>query len=112
MISKFKLLILIFTGVLFFPKSAFAIQTSLGNIETNPTGLANSLLRIALGIAGGVAFLLIVYGGFRLAFSQGDPKAVQEAREVITSAIVGLLLVIFSTFILRLIGIDILGLSI
>lgn len=88
------------------------VSTGFGIVSTDPKQLVNTVLTIAIGIAGGVAFLLIVYGGFRLAFSQGDPKAVQEAREIITSAIVGLLLVIFSVFLLNLIGIDILGLPI
>ncbi|HSX58453.1 MAG TPA: pilin [Candidatus Saccharimonadales bacterium] len=88
------------------------VCTGIGNISTDPEKLVTTLLTIALGIAGGVAFLLIVYGGFRLVFSQGDPKAVQEARDIITSAVVGLLIIIFSVFILNLIGVDILGLPI
>ncbi len=88
------------------------VNTALGIIPTDPTQLVNVLLTIAFGVAGGIAFLLIVYGGFRLVFSQGDPKAVQEAREVITSAIIGLLIIVFSVFILNLIGIDVLGLPI
>ncbi len=91
---------------------ASVVQTALGTISTDPKQLVNTLLTIAIGIAGGIAFLLIVYGGFRLAFSQGDPKAVQEARDIITSAIVGLLLIVFSVFLLNLIGVDILGLPI
>lgn len=89
-----------------------SVNTAFGNISTEPKQLVNTVLTIAIGIAGGIAFLLIVYGGFRLAFSQGDPKAVQEARDIITSAIVGLLLIIFSVFLLNLIGVDILGLPI
>jgi len=88
------------------------INTAIGRVPTDPTALVNTIFRFALGIAGGVAFLLIVYGGFKLAFSGGNPENIQSGREVITSAIVGLLIVIFSTFILQLIGINILGLPI
>lgn len=87
-------------------------RTTFGCIARNPTALVNTLLPIAIGAGGGIAFLLIVYGGFRLATSQGDPKAVQDAREIITGAIVGLMIIILSVFILRLVGIDILGLPI
>lgn len=87
-------------------------KTTFGCIARNPTALVNALLPIALGAGGGLAFLLIIYGGFRLATSQGDPKAVQDAREIITGAIIGLLIMILSVFILRLVGIDILGLPI
>lgn len=89
-----------------------SVNTAFGKISTDPAELVNTLLTIAIGVAGGIAFLLIVYGGFRMAFSQGDPKAVQEARDIITSAIVGLLLIVFSVFLLNLIGVDILGLPI
>lgn len=88
------------------------VNTGLGILKTKPEDLVSTILTIAIGIAGGIAFLLIVYGGFRMAFSQGDPKAVQEARDIITSAIVGLILIVFSVFLLNLIGVDILGLPI
>lgn len=97
---------------LLLPTTTLAVQTGLGPIPDNPKGLADGVFKIALGAAGGIAFLLIIYGGFKLAFSQGDPKAIQDARDVITSAIVGLVLVVLSVFLLNLIGIDILGLPI
>lgn len=90
--------------------TADSVSTGLGNISTDPNTLIETILTLAIGVAGGIAFLLIVYGGFRLVFSQGDPKAVQEGRDIITSAIVGLIIIIFSVFILNLIGISILGL--
>lgn len=110
-----KRLVAIFT--LFFlslllPHSSYAVRTGLGEIPDNPTGLVNAVLKIALGAAGGVAFLLIIFGGFKLAFSRGDPQAVQDGRDVITSAIVGLVIIILSVFLLRLIGVDVLGLPI
>ena len=89
-----------------------SIDTPFGQIRTDPEGLASDLITIAASIAGGVAFLLLIYGSFRFMFSAGNPEAVQQGREIITSAIVGLIVVIFSVFILRLIGISILGLPI
>lgn len=71
--------------------------------------LVNLLVSFAIGIAGGVAFLLLIYGGFKFMFSMGNPENVQQGREVITAAIIGLLVVVFSVFLLRLIGISILG---
>lgn len=110
-----KILVAIFTLIslsLILPQSTFAIKTGLGEIPADANGLVNALLRIALGAAGGIAFLLIIFGGFKLAFSRGDPQAVQDGRDVITSAIVGLVIIILSVFLLRLIGINILGLPI
>jgi hypothetical protein len=67
---------------------------------------------LTLGTVGGVSFVVLIYGGIRLVSSQGDPKALQEARGIITAAIAGLLFAIFSVFLLRVIGISVLGLPV
>jgi len=69
----------------------------------------NNILPIAMGLGGIIAFLLIVFGGFQIILSAGNPDRVKAGKEMITSAIAGLLLIIFSVFILRLIGHDILN---
>lgn len=84
------------------------VPTAIGNIPTNPEGLVNFLLKFILGISGGIAILLIIYGGYRLMTSQGNPEAIQGAKETITSAVVGLLFIIFSLVLLQIIGVDIL----
>ena len=63
-----------------------------------------------IGIAGGIAFLLILYAGFMIMTSTGDPIRLQAGRELLTAAIAGLLLLIFAAFMLRVIGVEILGL--
>lgn len=85
------------------------IQTAFGCIPTSVSGLTRFIFRIALGISGGIAFLLIIFAGITMMMSTGDPKKLQESKELLTSAIVGLLLIIFSVFILRLIGYNILA---
>jgi len=62
-----------------------------------------------MGVAGGIAFLMILYGGFTIMMSAGNPEKLNSGKEIITSAISGLLLIVFSAVILRIIGIDILG---
>jgi len=71
-------------------------------------GKVNKFLPIAMGLGGVIAFILIVIGGFQIILSAGNPDKVKAGQEMITSAIAGLLLIIFSIFILRLIGYDIL----
>ncbi len=66
-------------------------------------------MRVILGLAGGIALLLIIYSGYKLMTSQGNPEAIQGARETLPSAIVGLLFIIFSMVILQVIGAGILG---
>lgn len=85
------------------------IRTGLGNICPSPTGLVTFVLDLALMTTGGIAMLLLIYGGFKVLTSSGDPKAVMEGRETITSAVAGLLLILFSVAILQIIGYNILG---
>lgn len=75
--------------------------TALGCIPNDPSQFAGSFIRVLFGIAGGIAFLLMIYGAFLCITSQGNPQKSQACRETITSAIVGLLLLIFSLFIIQ-----------
>ncbi len=85
-----------------------AVATALGSIPATPDGLACWVLDSGIKVAGGVGFLLMLYGGFLFLSSAGDPNKLQEATDVIMSAIAGLLMIIFSVFLLKLIGVDIL----
>jgi hypothetical protein len=70
--------------------------------------LVQTVFGILLGIAGMFALLCIIYASFQLQVSSGNAEKVNEARELVTSCIIGLLTIIFSVFILRVIGYDIL----
>ncbi len=83
--------------------------TALGCIDTgNTNNFIKWVLNTIIPIASGIAFLVMVSGVFQIMTSSGDPKKLQAGKEVLTSAIVGLLMVILSLFLLRLIGVDIL----
>jgi hypothetical protein len=92
------------------PTLAQCVPTELGCIPTNPAAFVNWGLKIAIGIAGGVAFLLIVLGAFKILTSSGDPKALQDGKDQITSAIAGLFIIIFSVLILEFLGFRVLQL--
>lgn len=92
------------------PLQGSCIDTAIGCIDIgSESGLFTFILGWAMGIAGGVAFILIIVAGFMYITSAGDPKKVQAAKELLGAAIGGLLLLIFSAFILRVIGVNILG---
>ncbi len=84
------------------------IWTAVGCIPTDKIGMAKALVTLGLSIGGGVGLLLILAGAFMLTTSQGDPKKTEEGKELITSAIIGLLVITFSVSLLRLVGVDIL----
>ena len=85
------------------------IKTAIGCI---PVGDKNAFLGFilswAIGIAGGTSFLLIIYSGFLITTSSGDKRKLQAGKELLTAALSGMILLIFSVFILDLIGIRIL----
>lgn len=82
--------------------------TPFGCIETEPQLFIQKILKIAIGVAGGIAFLMIVYGGFVIMTSVGNPERLTQGKEIVTSAIAGLLLIVFSVILLKIIGVDIL----
>lgn len=86
------------------------INTAIGCIPINDVNaLTRFFLGWALGIAGGIALLMIGFAGYRIATSQGDPRRLQGGQELLMSAIGGLLMVVLSVYLLRFIGVDLLG---
>jgi hypothetical protein len=65
--------------------------------------LVGSLLQFIFVMAVLVALFFLVYGGFRWLVSSGDKTQVAAAREHIVAAIIGLVIIFLSYFILSLI---------
>ncbi|KKR11110.1 MAG: hypothetical protein A3D24_00580 [Candidatus Blackburnbacteria bacterium RIFCSPHIGHO2_02_FULL_39_13] len=92
------------------PKGDFL---ELGNITV--AGLISSGIKLALIIAAVVFFFMLVVGGIRWILSGGDKGKTEEARNQITAALVGLVIVFSAWAITQLIralfGVDILNLN-
>jgi hypothetical protein len=88
--------------------SSKGIWTAIGCIPSNPESIIKVVITIGLGLGGGIVLVMILVGAFMLSVSQGDPNKTKEAKEIITSAVIGLLFVIFSVTILQFIGVSIL----
>lgn len=84
------------------------IWTALGCIPTTPEAFTGFFITFAIGIGGGLALLLMIYGAFLIATSGGNPETSQKGKEVFGGAIMGLLFIIFSVVLLNIIGIEIL----
>lgn len=86
-----------------------SINTAIGCV---PFGDQNAFIGFvlgwAVGIGGGIAFLLILSASFMIITSSGNPDRLKAGQELLTSAIMGLIMIIFSIFVLRVIGVDIL----
>ena len=88
------------------------LNTAIGCVPvlSSKEDFLSFILKWAVGIGGGIAFLLIIYAGFMIMTSAGNPERLKAGQELLTSAISGLILLIFSVVILKIIGVDILGL--
>jgi len=88
-----------------------SVKTGIGDIpiagDLNET--VSWFLKFFIGIGGGTAFLLIIFGAIKIITSAGNPENVKTGQETITSALMGLLFILFSVFLLELIGVKILN---
>lgn len=87
------------------------VNTALGCLSAgSPVGLITEILNWAVVLGIGISLLMIIFAGFQITTASGDPKRVKAGQELITSAISGLLLIIFSIVLLNFIGVKLLGL--
>lgn len=90
-------------------KNKNGIWTAIGCVDGNFNNfVSNFILNTAISLAGGFALLCIIYSAFQIQSSQGNTEKIKKAQELLTSCIIGLILIIFSIFILRLISVNIL----
>ena len=86
------------------------IYTAIGCIPVENTNqFVEFLLAWGAGISGGIAMLLIIYAGFMIITSGGNPQRLQAGKELLTAAIMGLVLLLFGVFIMQFIGVKILN---
>ncbi len=112
----------------FFVQKAYAqslggeIGGRVGDLEGNEelgTGegiegvkdVINAIVDIAVPVAVLCLVVLVVYAGYMLISSQGNPDKLKEGKEVLTNAIIGFFIVVLSVVILVLLS-DTLGLGV
>lgn len=72
--------------------------------------IIKNVINAALAFSGLVALILIIYSGAMYITSRGDPQKVDSAKKTMTWAVVGLLIIFLSFFIVKLIS-DVTGVS-
>ncbi|HNQ31436.1 MAG TPA: hypothetical protein PKG71_02320 [Candidatus Woesebacteria bacterium] len=70
--------------------------------------LAEGVLGFGITLAAAASIFCIIYGAIQFQLSAGESAKVQKAQKLITQCIVGLLIILFSVFILRFIGVNLL----
>ncbi|MBN1618975.1 hypothetical protein JW887_06595 [Candidatus Dojkabacteria bacterium] len=88
-----------------------SVNTAIGTFSTDFGSFINKVVSIAVGIAGVVAVFLLSQGAFTILTSSGDPEKLMEGREMITNALMGLVLVVLSVVVLQWLGWDILNIG-
>lgn len=84
------------------------VQTELGCIPADPIGFTAKFYSIGLGLIGGVALLYIIYGGYIILTSKGNPEQLNKGKSFIFYSILGLLLAIFGYVFVQVVIADIL----
>jgi hypothetical protein len=91
--------------------SSTGINTAIGCIPIEKIELTTEFfLKWSLGVGGGIALFLIALSGIKIMTTQGDPKRLQDARDMLSSAIAGLVLILLSIFLIRFISEELLKL--
>ncbi len=92
------------------PKSGTGFD-SLPNLTAS--GIISGAISLIMLVVALVFFFMLIWGGLKWVMSEGDQKKVEEARNQITNALVGLAIVFAAWAIMKLIetvfGISVLG---
>jgi hypothetical protein len=86
------------------------IDTALGCLPYERSAFILTLVRFLVGISGGIALIIMLTSTVQIMTAGGDAKKLQKARELFMSALAGLLFLVFSVSLLRILGADILKL--
>lgn len=80
-------------------------RISAGRFANNSVGfIVTRLIVYLFPVAGLLLLIYLIYGGYRFLFSGGDPKSIQAAKGIITTALVGFIIVFVSFWIVQIIA--------
>lgn len=82
------------------------IPTAIGCVDPSPLGIITGLIRIALGVIGGVALIQLILVG--IMYQRGNEEEIKKARERLIAILTGVAFLVFSVLILRILGVNIL----
>jgi hypothetical protein len=72
--------------------------------ESTLTGFILRVINIALALAGLIAVLFLIIGGFRYITAGGNEEAAGSARKIILNAVIGIIVVILSFVVVRVVS--------
>ena len=87
------------------------IQGIKPGVTTNLPEIIKYIYMFALGAAGFVALLAILIGAIMYVFSTGNPSKAKDAKDRILSALLGILILLISVLLLRIINPDLINIG-
>lgn len=84
-------------------KDAFGQGFANNKPFDNLGDIVSVIAQNAFVLAGIIAFVLLIFGGFGVIVSAGDSKKLEEGKKAITGAVVGLILIVASYWIIQII---------
>ena len=84
------------------------IQTDFGCFPNDPIGFIQKFYGYGVSFVGGLALLMLIWGGYTILTSRGDPRQLNVGKSYILYAIIGLLLAIFGYVFFEFIAVDLL----
>ncbi|MFI5265202.1 MAG: hypothetical protein ACHQT7_00470 [Candidatus Levyibacteriota bacterium] len=70
------------------------VATELGCFPNDPVGFIQKFYGVGLSLIGGVGLLFLIYGGYQVMISGGNPEKLQKGKEYIMYAIIGIMLAV------------------
>lgn len=83
------------------------IWTAIGCVDYSRDGIITRLFQIGIGIIGGVMIIRFLQAAIMM--QTDNPEQIREAKELITSALIALVVLVGAVVILRFLGINVLG---
>jgi len=83
-----------------FPQFVLAQAPAPPNSLSDLANVLATIIKSVTAIAVLLSFIMILIGGFQFLFSGGDQKAVEKARNTLTWALIGIVILILIWFVL------------
>lgn len=87
-----------------------AIDTALGCMPVSTEGFTGSLLTFLAGTAGAISLMIMLMATIQIMTGGDNAEQVKKGKELFTGAITGLLFIIFSVTLLKIVAGDIIQL--
>lgn len=69
---------------------------NIGFSQKDPREIVANIIKILLGFLGTIAVVLIIYAGFLWMTAGGKPDNIKKAKDIMSAAIVGLVIILIS----------------